>query len=60
MRERKSDQVYLGKMREVKTRDDVIDFAQYTQVAQVSCSGYSGELLRLLIQLRWIDWAEGD
>jgi hypothetical protein len=28
MREGKSDQVWLAKKREIKTRDDVIDFAQ--------------------------------
>lgn len=47
MREWKSDQVWLAKKREIKTRGYLIDLAQDTQGAQVSCSGCSrnsGEL----------------
>jgi len=61
--------VWLAKKKwEVKTRDDVVNLAQDTHArsgellrgAQVSCSGYSGELLRVRRLLRRVDWAEGD
>jgi hypothetical protein len=46
------DQVWLAKKREVKTRDNIINLAQATQVAQVaqvSCSG-----------LGPVNWAVGE
>jgi hypothetical protein len=47
VREQRSDQVWLAKKREVKTRDEVVNLArgsQGSQGPQVSCSGCSGEL----------------
>jgi hypothetical protein len=40
MAERRSDQVGLAKMREVKTRNSMIDFARYAQGARVSLLRY--------------------
>jgi hypothetical protein len=47
VREQRSDQVWLAKKREVKTRNEVVNLArgfQGSQGPQGGCSGCSGEL----------------